>query len=75
VSDGTAALISAAVKAVVRNTFMKPSYKNSGPDTAFRCPQAFHRHPCADIDFDQKKMWPPRDEARRIAASEGAILA
>jgi hypothetical protein len=34
VSDITAAVISAAVKAVVRNSFIKPSYKHCPPNSS-----------------------------------------
>jgi hypothetical protein len=36
VSDGTAAVISAAVKAVVRNSFMKLSYTHCRPGTVIK---------------------------------------
>jgi hypothetical protein len=62
VSDGTTAAISAAVKAVVRISFIKPSL-TEWPDVASISPE-----PCAHIDLAQSRRGSP---ARRIAANGG----
>jgi hypothetical protein len=63
VSEGTTAAISAAVKAVVRNSFIKPSYKQSGPTG-----EEFHRDHVRTLILIKANVVAPRDEARRIAA-------
>jgi hypothetical protein len=81
VIDITAAVISAAVKAVVRNSFMSPSYERTlSPDfsslKAAKDAKGFdglissagRQHPVFDLDHVYC------DEARRIAANIARLL-
>jgi len=68
VTDGTAAVISAAVKAVVRNSFMRLSYTLS-PCTVIKEQVIWNIVPARILDRRRTRTPAPHNQARRIAAN------
>jgi len=70
VTDGTAAVISAAVKAVVRNSFMRLSYTLS-PCTVIKEQVIWNIVPARILDRRRTRTPAPHNQARRGAADRG----